>query len=282
MEKTKRQNGVETGGRWSFRTLNLSDDFLFSKVMGDPEVCRVTLEKILGIPIIKTTIPTTEHVIDMFHDSKGIRLDVYVADEKGDVYNVEMQTGAGGELPRRSRYYHSCIDLDLLGKGDRYKALTKAFVIFICTFDPFGQGRHVYSFRNVCDELPGLFLGDDSYTIFLSTKGTADDVSDEMKEFLAYVEDSSDAFAAGADSDWVRQVHDRVRKLKENRDLEAEYMKTYLTYQDKLDEGMEMIAQLHGYLLENDMLDELRRSIMDADYRRELLHQYQTDGYIAV
>jgi len=41
-----------------------------------------------------------------FH-AKGVRLDVYAKDKKGNAYDIEMQTTKMRELPLRSRYYHS-------------------------------------------------------------------------------------------------------------------------------------------------------------------------------
>jgi len=269
-----------------FQALKLYDDFLFSKVMGDPEICRITLEKILDIPIREVRVPTTEHVINLLHGSRGVRLDVYVADEEGNVYNCEMQAGRNvGQLPRRSRYYHGCIDLDLLMKGASYQELTKAFVIFICTADPFGQGRHIYTFRNVCDEVPGLLLGDESCTIFLNTKGTADDVSAEVKEFLRYVEDSTDAFADQAKSEWVRQVHRQVRKVKDNTNLEVEFMTLNMKLAEIHEEGREESAhdinRLNSYLLKNNMHAELERSISNRDYQKELMEIYHDQLVVA-
>lgn len=77
----------------TIKELNLEDDFLFAKVMSDREVCRRVLEKILGIPIRKVVLPTTQRTINILFEGKGIRLDVYVNDNKGTIYNVEMQRG---------------------------------------------------------------------------------------------------------------------------------------------------------------------------------------------
>ena len=44
-----------------------------------------------------------------------------------------------------------------------------------------------------------------------------------------------------------------------------------------MEKGMENLNQLYGYLLNNNMLDELRRSVVDADYQRELLRTYVMD-----
>ncbi len=54
-------------------------------------------------------------------DAKSIRLDVYVQDGKGTVYSIEMQIANTNELPKRTRYYQSIIDLQLLDKGKHYK-----------------------------------------------------------------------------------------------------------------------------------------------------------------
>lgn len=89
----------------TIKELNLEDDFLFAKVMSDKEICRKVLEKILNISIKEVVLPTAQRTIDILFEGKGIRLDVYVNDDKGTVYNVEMQRGRKRELPKRSRYY---------------------------------------------------------------------------------------------------------------------------------------------------------------------------------
>ncbi len=46
--------------------------------------------------------------------------------------------------------------------------------------------------------------------IFLSTKGKKDDVDDEIKDFLAYIENSTDACAQQTSSQLVKAIHKRV------------------------------------------------------------------------
>ena len=66
----------------NIKDLNLEDDFLFAKVMSDNEICRRVLEQILNISIKKVVSPITQKTIDLLLDGKGIRLDVYVNDNK--------------------------------------------------------------------------------------------------------------------------------------------------------------------------------------------------------
>ena len=115
-----------------------------------------------GIKISHIEYPKSQETIDIMADAKSVRLDVYVEDDKNTVYNIEMQTTLKDNLPKRMRYYQGMIDLNILEKGENYKNLKKSFVIFICTFDLFGLGRHVYTFENRCIEDLELPLGDDT------------------------------------------------------------------------------------------------------------------------
>ena len=76
----------------------------------------------------------------------------------------------------------------------------------ICTFDPFGKGRHKYTFRNLCVEDNNIELGDETDKVFLNTSGTIVDVDDEMLEFLSYIKKSTDEVAHNAKSDLVKVI----------------------------------------------------------------------------
>ena len=60
----------------------------------------------------------------------------------------------------------------------------------------------------------GCNLGDGAVKIFINTKGkNADEVSEELIEFLKYVEHTTEVTANQAKSERVRRVHDRVCKV---------------------------------------------------------------------
>lgn len=219
--------------------LNLNDDFLFAKVMSDKEICRKVLEKILNIKINRIEMPTEQKVIDILLDSKAVRLDIYVNDEMNTIYNIEMQKGKRKNLAKRSRYYQGSIDLDLITKGEDYKELQKSFVIFICTFDPFDKGRHLYTFENRCKEDYSLILGDETTKLFLNTQGILDDVDTEMIEFLTYIEESTDAIANAAKSQLVKEINQKVKHIKEDKSMEVEYMTLLERDREKFQEGIE-------------------------------------------
>lgn len=260
----------------TIQQLNLEDDFLFAKVMSDKEICRKVLEKILGVSIREVSMPATQKTINMIYDGKGIRLDVYINDDEGTVYNVEMERGKQKKtvLPKRSRYYQGNIDLDIISTGEDYRKLRKSYVIFICTFDPFGERRHIYTFENRCKEHPSLSLGDETTKIFLNTKGNMHDVDTEMLEFLSYIENTTDTFAAHAISPLIKEIHKRVTEVKQSKEMEVEYMTLLQRDRENIQQGQESMAALTKVLLEENRTDDLKRAIEDADFRNKLFEEY--------
>ena len=252
------------------QSLNLDDDFLFAKVMSDHEICKKVLEKILNITIEKITVPTEQKVIDLLLDSKAIRLDIYVKDEKNTVYNVEMQKSRVRNLAKRSRYYQGNIDLDSIQKGDAYDKLCRSFIIFICTFDPFKQGRHFYTFENRCLEDLNLELGDETTKIFLNTKGNLKDVDDEMIEFLTYIENSTDEYAKYAKSPLVKLINDKVNDLKKDKSLEVEYMTLYERDKENIQQGVEIGFEKAKLEHAEALLDILDDSVISKKIGLEL------------
>ena len=131
------------------------------------------------------------------------------------------------------RYYQGMIDLNILDKGKDYTTLKKSYVIFICTFDPFGEGRHIYTFCNTCQENTALTLDDDAVKIILSTKGTMDDVSPEMKRILDYID------GKGASDKFTEELEEAVRSARQNERWRLDYMTLEYEYRQRYLEGKE-------------------------------------------
>ena len=200
----------------------MNDAFLFAAAMSDPESCRLMLEMILGIPI-DSLVVHSEHNILFSSDYKSVRLDVFASTEVQVDYDVEMQNEKE-DLAKRSRFYQVRMDSVSLKPGEDYTALRPNYVIFICTYDPFGHGLYRYTFENRCQERD-FPLGDGTAKIFLNTKGcNPKDVPQALVDFLHYVEDSSDKCAADAQNGMLAQLHRRIAGLKKSREWEERYM----------------------------------------------------------
>lgn len=212
-----------------------------------------------------------EQHLDVDNIHKSIRMDIFFSDDKDTIYNVEMQTVNRYNIPKRSRYYQSVIDIKILPAGEKdYGRLNDSMVIFICTFDLFGRGRFCYTFENRCIEEPDLALGDGVRKLFLNTRGTVTEgVSPELIEFLHYLENSKKFPPV---TERVKKISERVKKVKKNAKVEERYM----TLEDYLAERLESMYEE----VREDWREEVRMEVreeMREEVRTEVREEVRTE-----
>lgn len=222
----------------AWEELQIKDDFLFAKVMRDKKICAALIERLLGTKIKDIIYLEEEKKIDIKWDAKSVRLDVYVEDGNR-VFNLEMQTTNQKNLPYRSRYYQGMIDLNTIEKGESYRKLKESYVIFICTFDPFEQGKAKYTFENLCVEDKELRLKDGTRKIFLNAKGYQNAEEEDVREFLKYVNGEE------SDNIFVKKIENKVEQIKSNKEWRQEYM-TMLMREAEIREQSREEGRLEG------------------------------------
>lgn len=171
-----------------WKKLTLADDFIFSRVMQNVEICKEVLELLLKINITKIEYPTVQKVFQSLKNSKGIRLDVYVQETGGQrVFDIEIQTVITKEEALRARYYQGMLDLDNLLKGNDYTELPQTYIIFLCMKDPFGLNLPVYHKQSFIDPDNRHSYDDKTKKIFYNV-GRYQDVEDpKIRRFLGYL-----------------------------------------------------------------------------------------------
>ena len=222
----------------NYEELDFTDDFMFGKVMEDKDLCKELLECLLGRPIGELEDVQTQREIRCKLEGKPIRLDVYSKDEEG-IYDAEMQnlnhkSVESLELPRRSRFYQSMMDVDFLYKGNSYRRLPEGNVLFLCTFDPFGLDYPIYSFENRCIENPHLTLKDKTFKLFYNCTSTSEEVPEEVRELYRYIQ------TGNGNSELTRRIERAVSKARHNEEWRAEYMKELIHDDDVRTEGIEI------------------------------------------
>lgn len=216
--------------------IDITNDYMFAHVMRDSDICIELLrcllpnQNISHINYIYTDEygnsrhePEAQKTMRANVDMRGVRLDVYLDDGK-TVYDVEMQVAPEPYLAKRTRSYQAHIDTHQLKPGEHYDLLKPCFLIFICKFDPFGQGMYGYSFENSCNEIEGLKLGDEVYKLFFNTTGTKGEVSDRLKELLKYMNDSRAYPVHKTSDELIRKINVRVEQSLKNVEWRLAYM----------------------------------------------------------
>ena len=214
------------------------DDAVFCKVLEqEPDIAKKILilaagKEIEGLDMDNITIRRQE-IVDPNLDARSIRLDVYMA--SSDFYaDLEMQTSQE-TYALRSRFYISLNDADKLKKGETFKKLPKAIIIFICTNDPFHKGyakylskERLFADDNCTKDISGTAKYDAKYAkIYLNTKHLKDaehqNVCEKLANLLEYVETSvvKDSFTEKVDcqvknvnkteGDFLMTLHEKLQ-----------------------------------------------------------------------
>lgn len=248
----------------NYKELGFTNDFIFAKVMRNPKLCKHLLEVILDLEIEHIEYPEEQKSIDLLLKARSVRLDVYVKDGIGTIYNIEMQTTNPGNLPKRSRYYQGMIDLNLIEKSQDFNMLNQSYVIFICTSDIFGRGRHIYTFENICTQDTSLHLNDETTKIFLNPVSNLDDVDEDLGNFLQYI-------TSGKPMDqFTQELEQEVEEARNNEGWEAEYMTLRMIEMEKYNEGLkegreQTLCQLVSTMLKKGNSTETIAESLDLD-----------------
>ena len=276
--------------RRKLEELNLMDDFLFNAVLTHPETGEKFIHKILKLLFdreFKNLKPSAQKVYaGMNTDLRGARLDVCIEGDYIDiegseipsVYDVEPDQNNKvkdvAAFPKRSRFYHAMIDSRSLKTGEDFGKLKQVYVIFICNYDPFGYDRVLYTIKNRCLEEPEMDYDDGAETLVLYTKGKKGTISEELRQFLNYMENTDQKNAVNEE---LQDIQRMVDVVKRDGEVSLRYMKSFehdqLMYAQGEEAGREL-GREEGRLAEMKNT-ERERKIAEREKSRADMAQYR-------
>jgi len=245
MEKQNHSSVLKKPAYRKLEDLNLLDDFLFQQMLlqkdTGEEFCRILLSTILGKPIRNVNVISQKSIPGIDLHQHGIRMDAYIetasdtpsgtgevsldAEILPAVYDIEPNKYyEKATLPKRMRYYHGLIDTRLLSSHMTYKALPEVVIIIILPYDPFDSNRMVYTVQNQCIEDSRVRYEDGAKKIFLYTKGVEGNPSQELRDMLKYIEETT---ADNVTNSTIAAVDNLVSKVKHSREVSVSYMKSW-------------------------------------------------------
>ena len=229
-----RGKGIEERKIIPLSELPLADDFMFGEVMRREDICILFLEALLGKQIDHIEYIERQQDLSDDYESHGIRLDVYLKDEKGTVYNIEMQRFSGDNLEMRVRYYQSGIDRRTLEKGVHYADLKESYVIFVCAFDYFEHGLAVYERKSFMmgakEDDYSIEYEDGSHIFFLNSKYKTGNADRAILEYLDYLR--TDDNTRQYNSKLVQRVKEAVEDVRHDKSKEEPYMTMTMKLED--------------------------------------------------
>ena len=238
--------------RRKLEELNLMDDFLFNAMLTHPETgekfTHTILKLLFNRDFKNLKVSAQKFYAGMNTDLRGARLDVCIEGDCVDidgeditsVYDVEPDQNdkakAIAAFPKRSRFYHAIIDSRSLKSGEDFGKLKQVYVIFICNYDLFGYDRVWYTIKNRCLEEPEMDYEDGAVTIVLYTRGTKGKISEELRQFLNYMENTDQNNEV---NDELKSIQRMVDAVKRDGEVSLRYMKSFENDQLMYERGIE-------------------------------------------
>ena len=214
-----------------FDDLTIADDYMFYRVMEDPGICKILLNRVLHGKVKTITEIELQKTIDDAGRAKGVRFDVWAKDCNGRIYDIEMQALDRKDLAKRIRYYQAAIDVSMLGKSKPYESLPDTFILFFCTFDYLGKGLSVYTFKTTCCEDTAIALEDGITKIIINSKAATQEKNAKLKVFLEYMNGKV------SDDEFIQRLERRIQEVKANEQLRREYMLVNTIERDARNDG---------------------------------------------
>lgn len=241
-----------------FDDLTIVDDYMFYRVMENMDISKRLLNIVLHDKTYTITDIQLQKMIADAGTAKGVRFDVWAKDCNGTIYDVEMQAINKDDLARRIRYYQSAIDVSILEKNKPYEALPDSFIIFFCTFDYLGKGLPVYTFKTLCTENTHIHLDDGITKIIINSKAAEKEANSALKNFLQYMNGKK-----VNDDEFIRQIEQRIKEVKESEELRREYMLINTFERDARHDGWKS-----GW--KDGMQQGIRKGFADGAYQKAL------------
>ena len=185
----------------------LMSDFLMNNVLKERKCTEYILQVIMGIGDLQVL----EQVLQM--DFKNLQgrsaiLDCVARDQRGKLYNVEIQQKSEGASPKRARYHAGLMDMNVLERGQDFDRLPECHVIFITEKDTLGYGQPIYHIERRIRE-NGEYFRDESHIVYVNSS------SQEETELGRLMHD----FHCKSASEMYSEVlSGRVRTLKETEE----------------------------------------------------------------
>lgn len=130
------------------QAMNLFNDIFTSVVFRDEGACLHLVRQLMQNPTLNIIAFRTQDDIPMLI-SKSPRLDITAEDDKGTIYEIEIQRLEEPAPARRVRYYASVMDSELLRKGATYDKLPEVYLFYISEDDIWHRGQTVYEVQQV-------------------------------------------------------------------------------------------------------------------------------------
>ncbi|MBP2058764.1 putative transposase/invertase (TIGR01784 family) [Lactobacillus colini] len=232
---------------------DITNDAIFGDVIGRKENCLQLLRAILPqLNIQKIVKIQRQKTISLKMLRKGTRFDVWATDDKGQNFDIEMQTSNDPALLKRSLFYLGRINDEQLLSGKKYGEIKNSYIIFLCTFDPFGYNEAKNEIIQVLERHRSQKLHSGQHIIFFNANALdKSELTPDLRDFLNYMNGK-----INSSSDFIKRLDKDRRKYINGREwrsfmLDFKQFEAEVKEQGRIDEKIRsikvMVKTLRSY-----------------------------------
>ena len=265
----KKMNALEK--KKIIASLTLMDDLFMQVVLEEQACTEYILQTILDNTSLKLREQRLQKRLSNLH-GRALVLDCLCTDDKGLIYNIEVQNASNGAIPKRARYHASLMDTHSLKKGQNFSKLPESYVIFITDKDVLGEGEQMYQIERIIRKSGSLFQ-DGSHILYFNTARQDENALGKLAR------DFKEANPKEIQSEVLSH---RVASLKDGKlDREGEKKMNVLlekyrkkAVEEGIEKGENRLATLVGHLLDAERIEDLKKVSYDEVYREKLLKEF--------
>ena len=171
--------------RKTVEQLNVIDDILFRKMTEDVSFCEEVISTIMEQKITILEVTDQKDITNL--QGRSVILDALCSDERGKLYNIEVQNQDTDDHQRRVRYNASCITCNYSKKGIHFEEIPDVVILFISKSDIFKSEKTTYHIDRVIRET-GTIVENGLTEIYVNA--SVDDGSDISKLMEIFTDSS--------------------------------------------------------------------------------------------
>lgn len=259
----------------------IDDDFMRCLFKDNISLVQLVLRLITGNMDLKIGQVETQRDMKRLAGSRLLILDVYAVDDKGVVYDLEIQREDHGADASRARYHSSVLDVEHLKPRQDFLNLPETYTIFITEHDIFRKGKPCYRIDRSNRTARKIFR-DRAHIIYVNGQYRGDtELGKLMHDFcssdpenmrtpllretvLYYKTNPEGVRTVCKIMDEVRQ-EGREQGIKQGRERGIKQGRK---------QGLEMYEKLIVHLSEDNRLEDLAEAAKNRDYARKLFREY--------
>lgn len=274
-------------------------DFAFKEIMADEKARTGFLSAVLHIDPaeIKETHILNSYLRKMHEDDKLGILDVRILMNDDTEIDTEIQLSELKIWADRALFYISKMYTEQIEKGQKYDVLKKCVSISVLDFILFEGEREFYSCFHITEDTRHFIYTDkmEFHVIELpKLSGESGEGSSRLElwaKFINAEEKEEFDMIAGRDP-YIESAYRQLQAISRDKEKRLEYearekairdhnQMIYEAEQRGEQRGEQRaerrINQLHSLLIQDQRYDDLKRSVSDEKFQRQLMSEYEID-----